>query len=305
MGVDGRIALIASRQLGLVTRRQAMEAGATKAMMEHRVSMRRWRQLHRGVFLVNGAPHSFERDVLAACLAAGEGTVASCFTAAAIWELMDRSNSPIELSVPVPRRCRIKGLVIHHVQLSPKDVTVRGVVPITSPFRTLVDLAGAAKTDDGFEVAFDTALRKRLLSIPRLIKQVADLDGSRIPGVRLLRQTFESRIGFGIPMSELESHFVSLLDRYGLPQPVRQHPAKDEQKLIGRVDFYYPHRNLVIEVHGFGYHWAPSDLDRDIHRANDFVLAEIRALQFSWRDVLWRSGMVIETISRALGPLNP
>ena len=295
------MAIIAARQLGLITRKQSEEAGATKAMIEHRLRSLRWQPVHRGVFRVNGAPRSFEQEALAACLAAGEGAVVSHLSATAIWGLTERPKSPIEVSVPAPRRCRARGFTVHHVKLSSKDVTIRGVIPITSPFRSLVDLAGVVKKTVIFECAFDDALRKGLLSVPKLIRQLEDLEGSTVPGIALFRRTFESRIGSGIPMSELETYFVNLLNRYGLPQPLRQHRITHDANLLGIVDFLYPDKKIVIECDGRAFHSIPSDFERDIHRGNDLLVAGWGALHFSWRDVLWRGRMVCKTIAQALG----
>lgn len=306
MGVDQKIAAIAARQLGVFSRRQAEIAGASKSMIEHRLKARRWKLVRRGVFLLNGSPRSFDQDALSACLAAGEGAVASHDTAARIWGFIESYPSQIEISVPAPRRRRAKGFVVHHVLLSKKDVTHRGVIPITTPFRTLLDLAGTAKKAVTFERAFDGALRNGLITLPKIVSQIADFEGSTVPGLGLMRRTIESRIGLGIPMSDLETIFVNLLDRYRLPQPVRQQRMMDGQRFITTVDFAYRDRKIVIECDGAGSHSSATDLQHDIDNTTDLGLAGNLVLRFSWTDVLWRGKKVCGKIARALGlPFKP
>jgi hypothetical protein len=79
---DVLVGRIAARQLGLITRRQALDAGITPGEIRWRAATGRWNVIRFGVFAVAGAPPSWEQRVLAAVLAGPPGTVASHFSAA-------------------------------------------------------------------------------------------------------------------------------------------------------------------------------------------------------------------------------
>jgi len=300
MGIDERIAKVAARQLGLITRGQAELTGATRSMIQHRIKRRRWEPVHRGVFRVNGSPRSFDQKVLAACLAGGDEAVASHWTASSIWGLVETSRPDIEISIPPSRHCRGNGFIVHHVRLSERDMTRRGVIPITTPFRTLVDLAGVVETPTQLECAFDSALRQRLITLPKLTLQVAALEGSTLPGLGSVRRIVESRLALGVPQSLLETHFAALMREQGLPEPVRQYTVKEKRKVIAILDFAFPDLMMAIECDGSGFHSMPADLDRDVQRGNQLALAGWLVLRFSWRDVLWRGRSVCKTIASAL-----
>ena len=85
MDAERRIATMAARQHGLITRTQAREAGLTDRIVERRLGSRRWVALRTGVYRIAGAPPTWEQTALATCLAAGHGTVVCGPTAAKLW----------------------------------------------------------------------------------------------------------------------------------------------------------------------------------------------------------------------------
>jgi predicted transcriptional regulator of viral defense system len=87
MSVEQVISEIAQLQYGLTEIGQLIAAGINRHHVEHRLKKGRLRRVRSGVFVVAGAPHSFEQDVLAAVLAAGSDAVASHTTAAVLWGL--------------------------------------------------------------------------------------------------------------------------------------------------------------------------------------------------------------------------
>ncbi len=74
----------AELQWGLLTYAQARGSGLSPQQIQRRVASGRWRQVRHGVFAVAGVPPSWEQCVMAAVLAAGDGAVASHFTAGAL-----------------------------------------------------------------------------------------------------------------------------------------------------------------------------------------------------------------------------
>src|SRR3954469_8487610 len=76
-GLDARIALLATRQLGLVATWQLLELGLSRGAIERRVRHGRLHPGHRGVYLVGHSVLPFNARELAAVLACGPDAVAS------------------------------------------------------------------------------------------------------------------------------------------------------------------------------------------------------------------------------------
>ena len=77
---------------------------------------------------------------MAAVLAAGEGAVLSHRSAGALWGVREWSSERAEVSAPRRRRPR-DGIVLHEVCLAPDETTTHDAIPVTTPARTLLDLA--------------------------------------------------------------------------------------------------------------------------------------------------------------------
>ncbi|MEW6154910.1 MAG: type IV toxin-antitoxin system AbiEi family antitoxin domain-containing protein [Actinomycetota bacterium] len=70
---DDELTAVFARQLGLVTRTQARDAGLTDRMVHQRVRSGRWVRVGGGVYRVAGVPVTWSHKALAACLVAGPG----------------------------------------------------------------------------------------------------------------------------------------------------------------------------------------------------------------------------------------
>ncbi len=92
--IDASIAGMALSHHGVFSRGEALRLGATSALIEHRLASRRWLRVHRGVYVVAGAPITWRGAVMAACLAAGRGAVASHRCAACLWALPGEADRP-------------------------------------------------------------------------------------------------------------------------------------------------------------------------------------------------------------------
>jgi putative AbiEi antitoxin of type IV toxin-antitoxin system len=75
--VEEKIAAIASRAHGVVTRAELHEAGLTTAEIKSRIVSRYLIRVHRGVFRVGHQAPSLEAHYMAAVKACGEGSLLS------------------------------------------------------------------------------------------------------------------------------------------------------------------------------------------------------------------------------------
>ena len=151
------VARIAANQHGVISFAQLAGAGVSPAMIDRRVRAGHLHRLYRGVYAVGHTDLSREGRWLAAVLAYGKGAVLSHESAAHLWNMSPRSPSLIHVTVPGRNgRARRNGIALHRpVTLSPRDVTSRHNIPVTTPVRTRRDLGwDKAPTRSGLERAF-------------------------------------------------------------------------------------------------------------------------------------------------------
>jgi very-short-patch-repair endonuclease len=271
----------------------------TRAALDHRVATGRLLRLHRRVYRARSAPASLAQSLVAACLACGEGTVASHLSAAMIFELIDPVTAPVHVTVPASRNPRLAEIVVHRAHLSTSDRSRFGVVPVTAIPRTLVDLAANLSERELAEAA-DRALRRKLVSMSRLEAAVRDSGFDRFRGVGGLRRIVADRSQRGVPGSVLEADMLALLRDFGLPAPMRQF----ETKATGRTvifDFAYPDQRVGIELDGRLPHTQFDTWQRDHNRHNAVELGGWRTLRFTWWDVQDAQLYVALTVADALG----
>ncbi|HEX6116595.1 MAG TPA: DUF559 domain-containing protein [Solirubrobacterales bacterium] len=108
---------------------------------------------------------------MAAVLSVGAGAALSHESAAALWKISPTSPTWVHVTVPGNGgRRRRKGIVIHRsTTLSPKDVTRRRGIPVTTQARTLRDLGyGPEPTRSGLERRFLRICRRHGIPKPEV-----------------------------------------------------------------------------------------------------------------------------------------
>jgi hypothetical protein len=221
---DRRIAVIAGRQHGVVTREQLAAAGIDKSGVTRRVQAGRLHRLHRGVYAVGHRSLSWRGRWLAAVLAAGDGAVLSHASAAALWQFLRPISGPDHVTVGAAfHRRRRPGLRIHRSRtLSSHDITRRHGIAVTTPARTISDIRGEVE-----RYLFRRALRQ------------AELAGHRVPRLSAVKRT----------RSDLELLFLEFCDDHGLPRPLGNRRVHGH-----RVDFFWPEQRLAVETDSWEYH---------------------------------------------------
>ncbi len=130
---------MARRQHGVVSAGQLVRIGFPKATISGAVREGRLHPIYRGVYAVGHEALSWEGRCLAAVLA-NEPAVASHRTAAWIWGLLRSRPGTFHLIAPT-RRHRKELVVVHFARLEAEDWTTVDGIPVTSPARTVLDLA--------------------------------------------------------------------------------------------------------------------------------------------------------------------
>src|SRR5687767_915944 len=112
-GVDRRIAALATRQDGVVERRQLLALGLSAAAIDHRVRTGRLIVLYRGVYAVGHTALPERGRLRAALIAAGPTAVHSNLTAGARWKFSPWMPPFVEVTVTRKGPRSRPGLRIH------------------------------------------------------------------------------------------------------------------------------------------------------------------------------------------------
>jgi predicted transcriptional regulator of viral defense system len=293
--VERRISALAQRQHGVVTRGQLTDIGLGVGAIDHRLRNGRLITLHRGVYALGHRALRPEGHLLAAVLACGPGAVLSHASAAAWWGLRSSSAAIVDVTVPTAagRRRRRSTLRVHRrAALPAAEVTVREGIPITTPARTLFDLASVAGRRP-LERAMDEAEVRGLFD-RRSFEAVAAAHPTA-PGAAAFKAVLaEHTAGSTVTRSDLEELFIGFCDTYELDRPVVNGTFAEFE-----VDFLWPAHRLGVEVDGWRFHRTRSAFERD--RMRDAVLTAhgVRVLRFTDRQVKLRPQEVLEAIVAA------
>jgi hypothetical protein len=298
MHPDAAAGRLTDRQLGLITTAQAIGCGLTMAQVKHRAKTGRLVRVHVGVYRTPGSRENLEQRALAACFAAGPTSVISHACAARIFGLI-QDDPRTEITVAPSVRPRLQDVVVHRADVPRQDRTRRGILPVTSIRRTLLDLAG--QVGEGvLAAAVDKAMIDRLTQPSALAAYLRTAACATKAGSDVLRSIVDDRIGNGVPESELERLMVALLDEFGLPVPDRQYAVVVGGRRL-RFDLAYPDQRLALELDGRAAHLSGSHWQSDHDRHNATELGEWSTLRFTWRDVSARQVYVALTVATALG----
>src|SRR3954470_13606497 len=180
-GDSRALAALATRQNGNVTHRQLLAAGLSRDEIVQRYDVGWLIRRHTGVFAVGHVPAGRESAWHAAVLALGDGAALSHTSAAALWRMVS-GTAVTEVIVPTqaghPKR---DGIVVHRQPLADAHATTHLGVPVTTPIRTLLDLAAVAPLGVLFRAFEQAQVRLNLPPAP-LAAEVIRGRGSEATG---------------------------------------------------------------------------------------------------------------------------
>ena len=286
---------LARRQHGVVTRAQLMDAGLHREAINHRVAKGRLHPLHRGVYAVGRPGATREGRWMAAVLACGPYAALSDECAGIAFRLRPDRAVPIEVSIPLPLTRKRPGIVIHRRRGLAGDVTRYRGIPITTPLRTLIDLATRLSMKE-MEAAVNEGDKLDLVDPEALRRTLDERRGQ--PGTAPLRRLLD-RATFVLTHTELERLFIPIAGRTGLPKPLTQHWVDGF-----RVDFYWPELGLVVETDGLRYHRTPAQQARDRLRDQAHLAAGLTPLRFTHAQIKRDADYVEQTLRQVARRLS-
>jgi very-short-patch-repair endonuclease len=268
-----------------------MALGLSSEAVDVRLEGSRLHRVHRGVYAVGQRHLRHEARWMAAVLACGAGAVLSHRSGGVHWGLV-RSDHVPEVTAPTRLRTR-RGIRPHQATLPPDERTIHEAIPVTTPNRTLFDLAAVLR-ERQLERAINEAEVRRLwdhTSLAALLDRYPRHRGNPIIRAALERR----REGATVTRSELEELFVELLDAAGLPRPELNAVIEGFE-----VDAVWRDRRLIVELDGRGFHSTATAFERD--RARDRALQAVgwRVVRLTYRQLRDAPEAVLADLHRLL-----
>jgi very-short-patch-repair endonuclease len=276
---DVRLAGIAARHHGVLSRDELRAIGLTDTMIRDRVASGRLHRLYRGVYTVGHTLLDGHGRWLAAVLACGDSAALSYRSAAALWGI--RPTAAARIDVTVPRTCGVrstKAILIHRPRRA-IQTTRRHGIPVTTPGQTLADLATALARRP-LEKAVEMAEVRRLhVVVPE-----------HHPGAKRLMEA----AGHAFPLttdSPLEDAFLELCCAHRIPRPLVQ-PVVEGY----RVDFCWPPARVIVETDGYEHHGTRAAFERDRVKDAQLTVRGWRVLRFTEPQVREEPAYVAEVL---------
>lgn len=263
LSVIALVAHVAAAQHGVVHRRQLLDAGSSRRMIECAVASGDLVRIATEVYRAPGAPITWRQRLMTAVLDAGPGACVSHRPAAVLLGIADRRAAElVEISTPSNRTARLEGVLVHrHKDLSPDHVMLVDGIPCAGYLRTLVDL-GAVEPEWVVRDAFERALTMRVITLPAAEWIITELSRRGRNGVGVFRHVVDQHVlGMRAPDSILEPRAMRIFRKYGLPTPTFQYELRTPAGLfVARFDFAYPSIKEAFEVNGWEHHSTPQQV---------------------------------------------
>jgi hypothetical protein len=279
----------AAEEWGVLSLEELGDCGLSRGAVLTRVRGGWLHPLYRSVYAVGHPRVPLEGRFLAAVKSIGRSAVLSHYSAAALWEFVDWDGRHPEVTVAVTgARCR-QGIRVHRTSLlAPPDFMRHRAVPITSPTRTLADLA-AVVNFHLLRRAVRRGLAKRRVSISQLVAT------SRRLGPRRGSANLNRVLATAAPTrSELEDVVLDLIVDAGFAPPDVNKPLL----LAGRSlipDFRWPEQHVIVEADGRTWHDNPIARKDDAERQALLEAHGEHVLRVTWRQAVT---MPMETVAR-------
>jgi very-short-patch-repair endonuclease len=308
-----RVERTVAGQHGVATREQLLAAGVSPHALDRYVRSGDLVLLHRGVYRLAAYPPSAWTRAMASVLAASAGgriaSTVSHAAAATLWEYREWEETD-SLHLICPRRLRLAGVCSYRFTLAGDEVTRLRGVPVTTPARTVLDLAGSATMRE-----LEHALAAAERGDARVRAGIAGACGAAEvrgevrallerhpchPGSGRLRRLLAALDASGRPplflRSRAEERALAIIRRGRIPEP-----RANVRIAAFEVDFVWPDQRLILEVDGYAFHSSDSAFNRDRERDRALAAAGYQVLRFSWGQLSREPFACLAALCIALG----
>jgi len=165
---------LAYAQGGYFSAAQARQVGYSYQAQKYHVDHGNWTRVDRGLFRLPGWPAE-ATDALARWSVWAQGrAVVSHESALDVHDLSDANPARIHLTVADDFGARDDAVVLHRAVVPADDIEARGPFRVTTPERTLMDVAGGDATQEIIDDAVAAALARDLTTRRRLLRRTSD-----------------------------------------------------------------------------------------------------------------------------------
>ena len=251
-----------------------------------------------GVYVVGTRRISRRGRWMAAVLASGEGAVLSHRSAGQLWRIVPLAAAWAEVTSPPPGRARRDGIVGHRALVADDERQVVDGIPVTSPFRTVLDLAAVVKRRE-LERALHE-LRVRELTDRLSFEELLVRYGGR-RGTATLRELLGSKEPTSITRNDFEEAFLALVDATGLPRP-RMNAALALRGRFYEIDALWLEQKVAVELDGRSVHATPKKFESDRQRDRVLLAEGYRTIRVTWRQLQEEPEAIVADLRLALEP---
>jgi predicted transcriptional regulator of viral defense system len=171
-----RLFNLASEQAGYFTAAQAKAVGYSYQAQAHHVAAGNWLRIQRGLFRLTEWIPEVHDDLVRWSLWSRDRGVVSHETALAVHGIGEFESARVHLTVPAEFTMRDEAVVLHHADLSADDVQDRTGFRVTTPARSLIDIAATAPDEDQLSRAVDDARKRGLVGVRSLRTRAESVD---------------------------------------------------------------------------------------------------------------------------------
>lgn len=259
--IDSAIAGRAQRHGGHVTRQELMELGLTPKAIRHRLRRGLLIEVYYGVYAVGHLPTNPIDGAHGALLAAGPRSALSHGSAGSVFRIYKRWGRPLEVTIPADRRPR--GLIVHHSRLlTQADITLHEGLRVTSPARTLLDLAPRLTPKRRVRV-FNELRMEHGMKVEEVESLLSRFP--RHPGARLIRPIIGSATDEP-SRSHFEDDWPRFAEQFGLTGwELNRHVCGH------RVDVLFLPDLLIVELDGWQTHGSRPSFEADREQDADIL----------------------------------
>ena len=163
-----RLFNLAAEQAGYFTAAQARDLGYSYQAQAHHVKAGNWLRIDRGLFRLAEWIPDINDDLARWTLWSGGRGVVSHETALAAHGIGEFESPKAHLTVPPGFRKHDEAVTLHHAELPEEDIVKRVGFRITTPIRSIIDVAALSPDEDQLARSIEDARQNGLLTIRSL-----------------------------------------------------------------------------------------------------------------------------------------
>lgn len=300
--LSARLGSVAVGQHALITTGQLADLKVTRHQRAHLMGTGHIVKVAPHVYLLNGAPFTWQARIAAAWLSLGAESVVSHRSAAALYSLEGFDQQKVvHLSLPTRLSPKQRSGVQFHRCIDYELIRPerRQNILVTDPARLIVDLYASERNPEVARRGLFSARKRKLVTwaaLEECLEQHARKGRRRIAGLRsdldLYRRT-------GCPETAFEDAIRQLLVDAGLPEAELQHWVVTPGGRY-RIDVAYPEFRVGIEGKSKKDHFTDEAFESDPVRDTELGIAGWIVIHVTWAQLYDDPAGAVRRVRRAL-----